>query len=281
MKIKVGGVPEYFNLPFRLAIENGDFEKVGLDVEWTDYLQGTGKLAADLASGSLDLAVLLTEGAIKAIYEGNPSKIIKTHVNSPLIWGIFVPAGSAAGSIAKALHGVIAISRYGSGSHLMAIHLALQMSIPVDSLNFLVVDDLNGAREAFKNGKADVFFWEKYTTKPFVDSSEFDCIGEHPTPWPAFVIVASDRMITQHNDQVQDFLRVVNQSVKDTRRQANLPAMISRRYGLKNDDLPALLTDLKWSTESDLPDAFEEEILMTFQTANILGEEKRAELFFR
>lgn len=280
MNIKIGGVPEYFNLPIRLAIEDGGFEREGLNIEWIDYTQGTGKMAVDLADGTLDLAVLLTEGAIKAIYEGNPSKIIKTHVNSPLIWGIHTRPELSHLTVKELLQKTIAISRYGSGSHLMAIHLALELGLPAEELNFTVVDNMDGAQIAFRRKEADVFFWEKYTTKPLVDAGEFSRVGEHPTPWPAFVIAASDHMTTHHQRDVQVFRDVVNQYIEKTLAIDDLPGLIAERYGLKQGDVAMLLAEVKWNQSTDYPAAFEEEILNTFETASILGAEKSSELYF-
>ena len=42
--LRVGGVPEHFNLPWRLAVESGEFEALGIRVEWTDVDRGTGAL---------------------------------------------------------------------------------------------------------------------------------------------------------------------------------------------------------------------------------------------
>ena len=33
MEINIGGVPEHFNLPWQLAIENGLFEERGLNIK--------------------------------------------------------------------------------------------------------------------------------------------------------------------------------------------------------------------------------------------------------
>ena len=35
--IRLGGVPEHFNLPIHLAIEKGKFEEKGINLEWTTY----------------------------------------------------------------------------------------------------------------------------------------------------------------------------------------------------------------------------------------------------
>ena len=44
----------------------------------------------------------------------------------------------------------------------------------------------------FASGNADVFFWEKFMTKPLVDAGRFRRVGEFVAPWPAFVVCASN-----------------------------------------------------------------------------------------
>ena len=91
IRLKIGGVPEHFNLPWRLAIEEGSFEKINMKLHWSDMPGGTGQMIRGLESESIDIAVLLTEGVSKAILEGLPAKILSYYVTSPLRWGIHVP----------------------------------------------------------------------------------------------------------------------------------------------------------------------------------------------
>jgi len=69
--IKIAGVPEHFNLPWHLCIENGEFEAEEIDLQWTDVPEGTGKLCQMLRDKETDIAVILTEGIIKDIVAGN------------------------------------------------------------------------------------------------------------------------------------------------------------------------------------------------------------------
>jgi hypothetical protein len=94
IKLRVGGVPEHFNLPWHLALEARRFEPLGLRIAWQDYPGGSGAMATALRDGELDAALLLTEGAIAAIAEGAPFKIASLYTDSPLVWGIHVPAVS-------------------------------------------------------------------------------------------------------------------------------------------------------------------------------------------
>jgi hypothetical protein len=47
-------------------------------------------MTQSLKNNKIDLAVVLTEGIVKSISDGNQFKIIQTFVKSPLIWGIHV-----------------------------------------------------------------------------------------------------------------------------------------------------------------------------------------------
>ena len=46
--LRVGGVPEHFNLPFHLAQEQGLFAKHGVEVEFINESKGTGAMLASL-----------------------------------------------------------------------------------------------------------------------------------------------------------------------------------------------------------------------------------------
>ena len=90
-KFKIGGVPEHFNYPWRVAIEEKAFDPLNVSLHWSDMTGGTGQMIKGLETGSLDIAVLLTEGISKAILQGTKAKILDVYVSSPLQWGIHVP----------------------------------------------------------------------------------------------------------------------------------------------------------------------------------------------
>ncbi|MFK7900015.1 MAG: ABC transporter substrate-binding protein, partial [Cyclobacteriaceae bacterium] len=93
-RFNIGGVPEHFNLPWHLCIEDGTFESKNLTVYWKDFPGGTGAMCQALRNKEIDIAIVLTEGAIYDIAQGNNSKIISWYVTSPLIWGIHTAASS-------------------------------------------------------------------------------------------------------------------------------------------------------------------------------------------
>ncbi|EOD19779.1 hypothetical protein EMIHUDRAFT_242624 [Emiliania huxleyi CCMP1516] len=200
--LRVGGVPEHFNAPWHTAAKAGLFAERGIDVRWTDFPGGTGAMAKALRDGELDVAILLTEGIVADIHRGNPARLVGTYVSSPLTWGIHVAADSPLTDAAQLYSQPagdggasprFAVSRMTSGSHLMAFVDAQQRAgeAAAASLRFEIVGSLEGAREALREGRADGFMWEKFTTKPLVDSGEWRRVGECVTPWPCFALAAT------------------------------------------------------------------------------------------
>ncbi len=272
--LNVGGVPEHFNLPWHLALEGGAFAERGLDLRWQDYPGGTGAMSRDLRSGTLDVAVLLTEGIVADICKGNPSVVIAPYVVSPLIWGIHVPALSGFQTVAELEGKRFAISRYGSGSHLMAFVHARQLGWHPEALELVLVGDLNGAREAFRQGAADAFMWEKAMTQPLVDKGEFRRVGECPTPWPSFVIAARREVLQQRRDDLQQMLAVIGRAARAFKQNPDAIRMVSERYGIQPDDVAAWFAHTRWAglTDEDLTENVLQHVMQTLLDLRLIEE---------
>jgi len=254
-KISIGGVPEHFNLPWHLAIENGNFKKEGVDLKWKEFPGGTGAMCTALRDGSIDMALILTEGIIKDIINGNKSKIVKVYVQSPLLWGIHVAATSNFKTIADLENTTIAISRYGSGSQLMAKVNAHTNGFDIDSLHYKIVKNLKGGLAALTNGTADYFMWEHFTTKPYVDQGIFRRIDSITTPWPCFVIAVRDEVLEQQKDAIKTIITVLNKQLylfKDPLEDNELIKLFSKRYHQKAADIEAWLSITKWNRKKSI-----------------------------
>lgn len=247
-KVKIIGVPEHFNFPWQLAIDEGAFEARGIDLQWTDIPEGTGKMGQLLESGEADMAIMLTEGTVKSIIGGNPIKIVQEYIASPLLWGIHVGAKSSFQSLADLRHGKVAISRFGSGSHLMAFVNAQAKGWDTRSLEFLVVDNLEGAVTALENGTADYFMWEHFTTKPLVDNGTFRRLGDCPTPWPCFVVAASDRFLAEQKSALAHIMEIINLYTEEFRNIPSIDRSLANTYGQQLEDIREWLALTQWSS---------------------------------
>ncbi|NNL07736.1 MAG: ABC transporter substrate-binding protein [Croceitalea sp.] len=245
-KVKIIGVPEHFNLPWHLAIEEGAFEARGIDLVWTDIPEGTGRMSKMLAQNETDLAIILTEGIIKSIAEGNPSKIIQTYVATPLLWGIHVAFNSQYQTIPDLKSKSVAISRYGSGSHLMAVVNAQNQGWTTEGVKFKIVNNLEGAVKALTAGEADYFMWEHFTTKPLVTKKVFRRLGDCPTPWPCFVIAASNKFVKDKPGLLNHILEVINSYTEEFKMIPSIDRTLANRYGQKLEDVREWLTKTEW-----------------------------------
>jgi ABC-type nitrate/sulfonate/bicarbonate transport system substrate-binding protein len=259
--LKIGGVPEHFNLPWRLSIEERLFNTIGLELHWSDMTGGTGQMIKGLQTGSIDIAVLLTEGITKAILEGLDAKITNIYVQSPLRWGVHVPLDSNFSSLSDLENGTFAISRFGSGSHLMALVHANQVGWDASKLKFNVVGDVYGGLWALENHEADGFLWEKFTTKPFVDQGKCKCIGEVVTPWPCFVIAVRTDILIKHANLIHEMSKIVGKRAKQLKEDNESIETFSWRYHLEPSDVKLWLSETNWNYTMDFTkDSFENTI---------------------
>ncbi len=246
--IRIGGVPEHFNYAWYLGLKNNFFKDKGINLRWVDCPGGTGEMTEALRTNSIDMAVVLTEGFVKAISDGLSSKIVQTYVESPLIWGIHVANNAPYQTLSELKNTQAAISRLGSGSHLMAYINAQQLGWNTEQdLKFKIIKNLEGGVRALSNGDADYFLWEKFTTKPFVDEGIFRRIGECPTPWPCFVIAARDELINSDSSSLKTILEIINTITKKFKTIPEIDQIISKRYEQKKTDVQQWLSQTEWS----------------------------------
>lgn len=250
MTLRFGGVPEHFNYPWHLAIKQGFSDRHGkLSISWRDVLGGTGSMRKKLVENELDVAIMLTEGALKFISDGDALKVIGTYVKSPLLWGIHVPTDSSLHAIDQLEGQPIAISRKGSGSHLMSFVLAEQQGWSLEELEFVLVKNFEGARESFAKNESSVFLWEKFTTKPVVDSGEWRRIGVIPTPWPCFVMVARKEIAEKYSSEliyIMDKVRKAQLSLNDD----ETIDYLNEKYEQKKEDLEKWFEQTEWECKA-------------------------------
>lgn len=258
--IKIAGVPEHFNLPWQLAIENNEFKDQNVDLQWTNVPEGTGKLCEMLRNDETDLAVILTEGIIKDILAGNPSKIVQVYVQSPLIWGIHVAHNSKYQTLEDLKDSRCAISRKGSGSELMAYVNAHNQSWPTENLKFEIINTIDGAVDALTNEQADYFMWERFMTKPLVDNGTFRRLDDCLTPWPSFVIVATDKLLQENPEVIQTVLKIINAKTATFKEIPEIDTTLASRFNQKQEDIQDWISRTEWSQNP-----FDDEMLNNVQ----------------
>ncbi|TLF45016.1 substrate-binding domain-containing protein [Maribacter aurantiacus] len=267
--VKIVGVPEHFNLPWHLAMEEGAFEDRGIDLQWEDIPEGTGRMCQLLSENKTDLAIILTEGIVKSISEGNQVKIVQEYIASPLLWGVHVSAQSDFENLSDLRGAKTAISRFGSGSHLMAFVQAQNEGWDPNTLQFEVIDNLDGAIKGLSDGTADYFMWEHFTTKPIVDDGVFRRLGDCPTPWPCFMLVATEKFLQENKTLMAHILEVINLYTAEFKNIPSIDRTLANRYGQKLEDIQTWLSLTSWS-QNQLDSGVLENVLDTLQQLKLI-----------
>ena len=236
-KIKIGGVPEHFNYLFQLAQDTGLYEKYNVDVEFIIQKCGTGAMIKSLKNKDLDVIIALTEGLTADICNGSDLKIFGTYVNSPLCWAASVGKNSSLNKIDELKGKCFGVSRFGSGSHLMAHVLAMQNKWDLKKdLKFEVIGDFEKLRNSVNNKESDVFLWETFTTKPYHDSKELKRIGEIITPWPSFMMASLKETLNKKKNILERVFKAVNEASILFKNNKDMPSIIAKKYNLKKKD---------------------------------------------
>ena len=250
--LRITGVPEHFNFPWKKVIAEQPFESEGIRLEWRDESRGSGQMNKDLREDRTDLAIVLTESFLKDFEAGNPSKMIGLHAKSPLIWGIHIHGNSPVNSLEEIENPSFLISRMGSGSQLMSYVLAKREGWNPEKLDFKIVNNLPGALEVMTPENPEMFLWEKFTTKPWVDSQEMKRIGEVPSPWPCFAMIASDKALAEFGQTIFKLREKVYQAASTIQSSGNSVLEIAEKYQLAPKDVNEWIAQTTWETQTQI-----------------------------
>jgi ABC-type nitrate/sulfonate/bicarbonate transport system substrate-binding protein len=249
-RLRIGGVPEHFNLPWILAMEHNRFAAGGVDLAWTFYAGGTGAMTRAMAEGELDLAILLTEGFVSASAKGLDALIVKSYIETPLTWGIYTGARSDIHAAETCVRPCYAISRQGSGSHLMAMIHAKKNGLEPSS--FQIVHSLDGAVAALSHLKADLFFWERFMTRPYVQSGELREISTFAAPWSGFLVAATRSAESERREAIRSALTVMNKACHAFTEDPATPALLASRFHFTPSEAAVWLAATRWSNDFTL-----------------------------
>ena len=287
--VRIGGVPEHFNYPLHMVHELKLDRKHGVQLEFVECNCGTGQMISNLKDNKVDLIVALTEGLVCDIAKGSDLRILGTYVSTPLCWAISGKGRLASGSASRLDESVdvpadisdlkgktFGISRYGSGSHLMAYVLATQRGWnPQKDINFRVEGKFKQLRDSVNAGNTSAFMWESFTTKPFHDNGECTRLGDISTPWPCFMVAGLNTVITSKLHSIRSALAAVREAAGIFHNEAasTMPMTISRRYNLQHSDAKAWYSSVKISAHRFVSEAALESALEALVTAGVLPNE--------
>jgi len=183
---------------------------------------------------------------VRDILNGGQHRIVSTFVDSPLPWGVHVPAGSALHT-PDDLRGVpFAVSRLGSGSHVMAMLYAAKLGWRPSSDDLEVVHSMEGAAERMSEGGPLVFLWEKNVTARYVEAGVMRCVDQVSGEWPGFVIVARVAFARDHAEVVHRALEVLQGEARGLKHDPRAVELVMRNGGFSEELSREWLQQVRW-----------------------------------
>ena len=161
----------------------------------------------------------------------------------------------------------------------MAYVLAEQLGYKPEEKDFVLVNDMDGAKNALANGEAEIFLWEKYMTMPLVESGNFKRIGEIPTPWPGFVIAARNEVCDNREEKLKRLLKVIRTAAGDFMTHPDNFDQIAKKYNLKRDKMFEWFQITEWETNEPISADMIYTTTQTLKNVGIIDEVKPPETF--
>lgn len=233
----------------------------------------------------IDVGIGLTEGWIVGLSKttdvAKPYHIVGEFTQSPLTWAISTGGMRADIQYAEELKGLkCAISRFGSGSHIMASVLAQHhgwIQCPgLAPFDFVECGPFDRLREAVGSGAADFVMWEHFTSKKYYVTSELKKVGEIQTPWNAWhIAVAGEKADPRVAEHLLPALAKGIKKFEDSKPEA--VDFIARHMPYAREDATAWYETVKFAGPKQLGSLNAEDITQALEilyTAGVLGERK-------
>ena len=148
-----------------------------------------------------------------------------------------------------------------------------------DTLEFKTVNNLPGALEVMNARNPEMFLWEKYTTKPWVDSKKMKRIGEVPSPWPCFAMIATNKALAEFGEVIFQLRDLVYQASKELQSSDSAIDEISENYGLDAPDVEEWFAQTTWAVDAKISRTQLMNSMKTMKELGIISEEIPLENF--
>ncbi|MGB5319157.1 MAG: ABC transporter substrate-binding protein, partial [Eudoraea sp.] len=119
------------------------------------------------------------------------------------------------------------------------------------------------------SGTSDYFLWERFTTKPLVDKGIFRHLGDCPTPWPCFVIAASDKSLKKNDAIIKTILEIINNYTAEFKSIPSINKTLSNQYQQELEDINSWLQLTEWS-QAQISRKTVEKVQETLKNLNLI-----------
>jgi NitT/TauT family transport system substrate-binding protein len=219
-RLTVGVIPIAPVAPLYLGIKQGFFEDENLEIE-PHFEEGGVNVVTAVISGDFDMGFSNTLSLMTAASKGLPLKMLTQGVSGEMTkeeaWGALIVKKGGAIKTPKDLVGkTVSVNTLNNVPHMVAMRSLEKAGVDPKSVKYLEVP-FPDAVAAIDSGRVDA----AWVVEPFVTIAEQSGAEVLTTPYidtaPDLTVstyFTSDKLIEEHPDQVERFIRAMNRSLE-------------------------------------------------------------------
>ena len=163
----------------------------------------------------------------------------------------------------------------------MAYVDAEQKGYSITESNFVNVGSIDGAVDAFVEDRADILLWERFMTQPLVDQGAMHRIAECISPWPCFVLVASEKFMQENLDLFPKISDTINESCMHIMDDPLSVKNIAEMYQLELEEVEKWYSMTEWQSSAWISSRMLGNVLNTLKRTGVIqGNLKASDLCY-
>ncbi len=176
-------------------------KKYDPNIQLQDFKGGSGAVANALTTKKVQMGMLSADGAVHAISQGVPIKIVSVYRNTPYGAFVYVAPNSNITNVTQLNNVTFANSKPGSLDVLIDGFLVSEYNLKNVSHSY--VGGHKAQESAVLTGAANVSTGSYFDVYKLIQSGDLKSIGTIQERWPGFVIVALNSFISAHPNAVK------------------------------------------------------------------------------
>jgi len=253
-RLRVGSASCLLDAPIQLALARGDYKNLAVNLNWVQCPPDAGAMSSMLSAGLIDMALMYTEDAIAFIAQGNALRICGTFASTPRVWGAHVCSGSKERSLSDFRGTILGLpDEYGAN-----VAVSMLGELPgwgtLLELPRKLFSSVRRASEALLRGYVQVLVWETLPAKQYVQSGDWDSLGNMFLPWPSLLLVSSRESLYSKEGAIKNFISWARQVCRDFQADPCNPEALEylRARNLSEQEALAFIAKTSYSCECEV-----------------------------
>jgi sulfonate transport system substrate-binding protein len=132
----------------------------------------------------------------------------------------------------------------------MSYLLCNKNGFDVSEIDFVTIGGIDNLVESLENEECDIFLWEKFMLKQYVNLNKLEYVETIDTPWPCFMVACRNDVLEENEEGVRGVLKGLFESSKLFKKEREKSIkMIEEKCHLSNEDSEKWFDNVEFSKD--------------------------------